>query len=62
MSAIFGIAPLVKTLGSIMGRRQKHLFDKSVGLARSFPREHWFLELVSLDGTASRRAALAFYD
>lgn len=48
MSAIFGITPRVKTLESIMGRRQKNLFDESVGLARSFSRAHWFLELTSL--------------
>lgn len=36
MSAIFGIAPRVKTLESIMGRRQKNVFDESLGLARSF--------------------------
>lgn len=45
MSAIFCIAPWVKTLGGIMERRQKMLFDESVGLARSFSHAQWFLEL-----------------
>lgn len=35
----------MKTLESVMGHRQKFLFDESVDLARSSSRVHCFLEL-----------------
>lgn len=50
MSAIVGVAQREKTIKSIMGCRQTFCFDEFVGLARSFPRAHWFFEVASLAG------------